>query len=338
MNVYRSSGDLGDCVFSLAAVKHLGTGTYVLVDRPWTAVLTRRAHLIEPLLRSQSYIYDVKVGDGHGLEVTHDFSTFRNGGLPWGRSLAALHAEWIGVPAGTLDFTKPWICIDPTPGLEKKVILARSPRYNTAFFPWKQIVEFLGKDALFVGLEMEHVRFCEAFGEVEYLPTRNLLELAGVISGSHSMVANQSSPNSLAEALKHRRILEVAPHVPDCCIGGGDVQYSCDGAVTIIRPSDGEVLSVPAWVPPREVNLDVTPPGLFQFKLPNGDVLSGITYGQIRQIARQQFQYHGLPFPADFEQQLIKQTGDRLPGYGVPRWFESQRELFSKIKQLTNKQ
>lgn len=339
MNVYQSSGDLGDIIFSLAAVQHCGPGTYILVDRPWTARLECRAHLIEPLLRSQSYIYDVRVGDGHGLNITHDFSTFRSGGLPWGKPLSALHAEWIGVKPGAIDYTKPWLSVEPTPGFSDRVILARSPRYNTPYFPWKKVVEFLGDCALFVGLESEHRTFCDTFGSVEYLPTKNLLDVAGVISGAHSFIGNQSSPNAIAEGLKVRRVLEVATHVPDCCIGGGDVQYVCDGGATIINPRTGETLVVPPFDPPAEINRDITPPGGWQYKMPNGDVVTGMAFNQAIVLIRQAYRSLGadMPATADIEQHLIKQTCDRLQGYGKPRWFESQRNLFNQIKQLTNK-
>ena len=53
LNAYQSSGDLGDIVASLAAVKHLGAGPYHLVARPWTKAITPRVHQIESLLRWQ---------------------------------------------------------------------------------------------------------------------------------------------------------------------------------------------------------------------------------------------------------------------------------------------
>lgn len=333
---YQSSGDLGDIIASLAAVKHLGEGIYHLVDRPWTKALTPRAALIEPLLLAQPYIGGTVVGESDH-PILYDFSTFRQGGLPWGKTLGALQAEWIGIPAGILDFTQPWIDVPAAEGFADKVVIARSHRYQNATFPWKAILDFLEGRCVFIGLPEEHTALGQYGPEPEYVRTKDLLEAATIIKGSALFIGNQSSPFNLAEAMKHPRILECCDWVPDCCYGGGDVQYIPDGKLTIGHLNVG-YLETPAYTPPRDIDTSITPPGGWRYELPGGDTIIGTSFGQAKTLVAQAYRQRGLTSvtPPDIGEALIQQTLDRLPDYGRPRWFTDREAQYKRIHQLIN--
>lgn len=335
MNHFIHSGDLGDILASLASVKRLGGGTMYLVDRPWTKALTPRAHLIRSLLESQPYIDRVVIGEPpEGISPVFDFSTFRSGGLPWGKTLGAIQSDW--VKAKGIDWKQPWLEVEAAKGFEDKVILARSHRYNEVTFPWRKVVEFFGDSALFIGIPEERATFEQNFGKVEYLPTAGLRELFTIIKGSALFIGNQSSPFNGAEAMKHPRILEVCTWVPDCCYGGGDVQYVCDGVVTLRHPKTGETLTTKPWMPPRELDLNVVPPGGWSYTMPDGHVFKSYSFDQVLLMMRQAFLMPGAPAaPSDLRQALIDETLSRLPAdFGVPRWFTAQQTQFRRVQEI----
>lgn len=79
----------------------------------------------------------------------------------------------------------------------------------------------------------EHRQFCNCFGEVEYQPTKDLLEVAKLIAGSPLFIGNQSSAMAIAEGLKHPRVQEVADWIPDCIYPGAtNAQYVATGSYT----------------------------------------------------------------------------------------------------------
>jgi hypothetical protein len=336
MNVFRSSGDLGDIILSLPTVKHLGGGTYVFVDRPWTKALIPRAHLIEPLLLSQPYIDRVIVGDNASVKVTHDFSTFRQGGLPWGTTLSQLHADWVSPETkkeNSYYHKEAWLDIPPTPGYEDKVVIARSPRYHAPNFPWKKIMEFLGaENTVFIGLPGEHQEFAGLTGvNLPRVHTDTLLDVAGIIAGSYTFIGNQSSPNAIAEGLKVRRILEVCHYAPDCLLGGGDVQYVCDGGVTVTHPKSGETLTLPPREPPREIRRDITPPGGWTYTFPDGEVIRSIPFTSCALMVRQRLQDKTL---AEAEQMILDQIIAKNPDIGIQPWHLTYAETIRKLKAL----
>ena len=334
---FCSSGDLGDILASLPAVRHLGGGDYYFVDRPVTKTLSTRAHLIRPLLEAQPYIREVIVGEPPQEAELYDFSTFRSGGIPWGVTLGALQAKWVGIPTGTTDFTTPWLTAKPAQGYSDKLIVARSSRYQNFMFPWKKIVQFCGPDIVFIGLPDEHKAFCESFGNVEYRLTKDLLEAATVISGAAGFIGNQSSPFNVAEGLKVPRILECCLWATDCCYGGGGVQYVPDGALVLNHPSKrGEQLRTKQWTPAPEMDTSRSPHGGWIYEMPDGRTkIRGMSFQQAVVMIAQAFRAQGVQAapPPDIGAALIEQTLVRLPK-SPPHWFQTQLDLFTKIKAL----
>lgn len=231
---FGHSGDLGDIIQALPILQAAGEDNYLwLYDRPWTNTIERRYHLIEPLLAVQPYIKAVAVGNGKS--INYDISNFRKVYNPF-RTLTESQSYWMnqqyGLPLVTGE--KPWLTCGKSSMARGRVIVCRSPRYHNPHFPWKEIVQHLRQEILFLGLKEEHQDFCRQFGNVEYRATKNMLEVAELIAGSELFIGNQSSPNSIAEGLKHPRIQETNQRVPDCIFRGShNAQYVADGRVTL---------------------------------------------------------------------------------------------------------
>jgi hypothetical protein len=86
-------------------------------------------------------------------------------------------------------------------------------------------VEAHRHESCFIGLQEEHLAFVEAFGEVPYLPTADLLEAARVIRGSRLFIGNQSCCFAICEGMKHPAVLEVWRSYPNCCIERDNVVH-----------------------------------------------------------------------------------------------------------------
>jgi hypothetical protein len=225
---FMHSGDLGDIIYAMDIIKNMGGGiVYIQSDRNCREPMTpKRAALIEPLLRSQDYIKDVRWWKDE--IVAFDFSEFRKEHKP-DCSLLESQRKYIGAPPINPEF--PWLSIQGNGN--GKIVINRTERYNNPTFPWKRLVELYGSSMVFLGHPEEYQSFSNAFGEVEYQATKDLLEAGVWIAGSHCFIGNQSSLYSIAEGIKHRRICEVSPHSfsQNVFLGGGQVQYCLSGSL-----------------------------------------------------------------------------------------------------------
>ncbi len=81
VNTFLHSGKLGDIIWALPAIKHLGGGIlYLRINQidpgPNEVMLTKEgAESIITLLKTQEYIHDVKIYSGE--EITHNLDLFR---------------------------------------------------------------------------------------------------------------------------------------------------------------------------------------------------------------------------------------------------------------------
>lgn len=226
---YYHSGNLGDVIYALAAVKLAGGGKIMLGPRtkrtspPDHPIKIESYDLLAPLIRVQPYISSVTFNDRYpGTDQAFDLNHYRDS---WEdpaqksrlnlRSIADAHCQLLGVlerhhPSQT------WLT-SPSPIRTGMFVLARSPRFQNPEFPWKTILKAISKRALFVGLPSEHSAFQKEFGlRIAYWECTDFLELARVISGSLGFIGNQSFPCSVAIGLGTRVCQETFAARPDC--------------------------------------------------------------------------------------------------------------------------
>lgn len=244
-----SVGDLGDCVLSLATLKHHGgVFDYYLRDNSQTKGIVNRAHLIRPLLEAQPYINAVRIWKREDIRWASE--GFRPSFHNVSDTLAGAHASHaisVGFIKSMPDFSLPWLTIEGDSKWAGNVVINRTPRYNNPNFPWPQIVQHYGKRLVFVGDGHEYEAFCRSYGHVRYAITRNLLEAAQIIKGSSLFIGNQSSCMAIAEGLKHPRILEAGLQVCDCIYPGAtNAQHVIDGRVELPSIEDSGALSIPS--------------------------------------------------------------------------------------------
>lgn len=203
--VFLHSGDLGDIVASLWAVKSIGGGHYVVTDRKSgqrQAMSQSRYDGVKTLISAQQYV-DSATYTLQPQNVTHDFTGFRMVPYVNGRNLA----QW---QAASLDInlvSGPWLTAPKDPCTEHKVVISRSARYRNQSFPWHKVLELVKHRAVFVGTEEEH----KEFSCIPHYKTGDLMDVAAAINGSSLFIGNQSCPFWIAAGLGVPTVQETWP-------------------------------------------------------------------------------------------------------------------------------
>jgi hypothetical protein len=218
-NCFVHSGDLGDIIYSLPAIRACGGGKLYLSPGPGCRELMTqaRADVIAPLLRAQDYITGVEFSAEPKDHALNRFRALLKPGMP----LADAHLLAVNKPLSERD--RPWLTVSPLRP-PYPVLFVRSPRYRNPLFDWQRVYDAYYGQAAFVGLYSEWQMFETEFGPIPYLYTADLMDLARYIAGSELIVCNQSCPASIAHGLHARMLLEVDTTKEDCT-------YARDGVV-----------------------------------------------------------------------------------------------------------
>lgn len=229
---YYHSGDLGDIIYALAAIRLAGGGKLLLGPRslrtppPANPMREDQFERLQPLLESQPYISKAQFTERYpGTDTAFDLNRFREN---WGdkglrertgiSTLVRMHCHLLGVDEkfhpGDIWLTVPNV-------IETGMFTChRSARYRSTEddpFPWELIVKRYAKRLLFVGLPSEHAEFQRQFDcKVSFWQCVDFLEMARVIAGSNGFIGNQSFPNAIALGCGQRVAQEVWPTSPDC--------------------------------------------------------------------------------------------------------------------------
>jgi len=252
------SGDAGDCVASLPICKALGEVNFLVDDRPVTKSILapHRFNSIKPLIESQPYI--TKFDRHRGEHIDYDFSTFRDGGLEYGKNLMELQASWVKVPV-TDD---PWMELEPDHAFDGAIIINRSPRHNNPWFPWEKLIDHFEKDIVFVGLREEHEALQRFTGRtLRYHPTSDLLQVGRMIAASKLFIGNQSCALNIAIALGKRFVCEFSIAAADVIYKRPESFYVPDGMIENLVVEGYEPFNSPVSLPDQEIDITVTPPG-----------------------------------------------------------------------------
>ena len=233
-NVFVHSGDLGDIIAALPVIRQLGGGRLVITDhtltreQPMLRTMKPRMGLIEGLLQSQPYLVSVRFSDDVNVRCTHDFRPFRRK-YRNNRTLTESQADWVGVNQVIMD---PWLTVNkPSWKTAGRIVVARSARYHNPRFPWAKLVQAVGKQMLFIGIEEEHKDFCQKFGQIDWLPTQTLMEVAEAIAGSDLFIGNQSSPCWIAMGLGHPLVQETHETMHDSRVFRANAMFVSNGII-----------------------------------------------------------------------------------------------------------
>lgn len=206
VKTFTHSGDLGDLVYGLPAIRGKGGGHLYLRNTPGKTahgMSEDKCNRIKPLLLAQPYIHSVTYDDNAPESTLDGFRHHHGAG-----NLADMHLSSQGL--SWEHRSTAWLTVTPNPKYE--VIFIRTGRYNNPGFDWGRIYrKYYGK-AVFFGFDTEHAVFERDVGLIPRIEETNFLTIAEYIAGSSLYVGNYTSLSAVAEGLKHpRMILEVCP-------------------------------------------------------------------------------------------------------------------------------
>lgn len=226
LKTFKHSGDLGDIIYSLPAIRALGGGvlyldptggeTEPLVKEPLklrthTKLTAAAIDSLKALLLLQDYIADVRYWAGEAVD--HNLDEFRR--TMGAVNIADAHLQLFGLPTSHRD--SPWLRVhEPISEPGFPVVINRTVRYVCNHNFWEIMLPAYHDKALFVGLPKEHEIFEYTFGfPVRYYPTAGILDLARVIAGCREFIGNASLAHAIAEGQKKPKVLEVYRLLPN---------------------------------------------------------------------------------------------------------------------------
>lgn len=189
---FKHSGATGDIVFSLPFVKSMGGGDFYI-----TNFHPQRAESIAKLLRAQTYINEVYIGDSHPNNVMN-LDNFRNYAghhvnliqtffMAFNQPFDNIHKEaWLTLPDNN-DFIE-----------EPYTIINRTTNYEDPNFDWKNEVNYLltlAPNCYFLGYKHEYDQFQEKFNtgaiyhDCDFLCAAQLIKNAQMFTGGYSALA-----------------------------------------------------------------------------------------------------------------------------------------------------
>jgi hypothetical protein len=250
MKTYRHSGTLGDLIYSLAIVKKMDPGMFLVAlnniencvsQYGYRADEVSEEHRgrftlndyqwLKPLLKRQSYIKEVGTWTQGTPEPDVDLDRFRGTlfrGFE-GNYVEAYHRAF-NLPFEFRDYINPWLEADPVE--TKQIVVSRTSRYldPAGDAKWREIIAPNAEMAVFVGTEKEHSDFEQVIGtKIDYHTVKDFLELANIVAGAELVCANQNFVYSLAMGLGKTTVLETIKIKPlqqnECFFPRTNCQY-----------------------------------------------------------------------------------------------------------------
>lgn len=229
-NNFYISGELGDIIYSLPAIKKHGGGNLYIGGQfnefPNYKILDKTTvNQLSKILVQQSYIHDVYFSETLPNN-TINLNEFKRDYIKWNNGL--LSTDEVNEVRCTDLVTKfynllnlsdnnndeKWLDANNT--TTNDIIINRSLKYHNDRFPWIEIVSNYGDYITFIGFENEYDDFCNKFGKVKYTKTDTLVDVYNIISKCNVFIGNQSFCYSLAEGLKKNIIQETCTWIPNC--------------------------------------------------------------------------------------------------------------------------
>lgn len=240
----RHSGDAGDLISGMPAMRALGVSVVYLEAATYTRVMMTRENWrgLDRILLDQPYIKEVHEWRNHYTSFNGNDWRMRlmkslRVGQHKDKSLVDWQLEQFNLPLSAKD--EPWITIKE-PATCARVVFNRTGAgrpaghvYHNDLFPWARVVEKYGKEAAFVGTELEHRVFCAQHGYVPRIDTKDLYDVARVIAGCELFVGNQSCPYWLAAGMFKPLILEVWKNGPNSLLNRPNAIMAWDDTINL---------------------------------------------------------------------------------------------------------
>lgn len=161
----------------------------------------------KPLLEQQPYIKSVNTYTGG--EVTFNLDTYRYCYFneeyldkTQGIRLNVFNETW-GLK---LSFANPWLFVEGEHEPDRKILVARSVKYQGGDMGYKSLTTFLRDNAFFYGTDIEYMCFCAACCMLWRLKPESLVDLLQTVKGMEIVMSNDNLIYWIALALGVKEI------------------------------------------------------------------------------------------------------------------------------------
>jgi len=210
---------LGDIIYSLPAIRHLGGGVLYLDPTSFNgaqdqAYWRRLFATLIPYLEQQPYLRDVRIYQGEDFDIDLDVYRRTTHETPGDRvTIVANHFIGLGLEVPK-EFSL-WLVADNATAAYP-IVVHRSPRYHGSVD--HSFLYEVDEDLFCVGSAEERAPF-EAIGARPVI-TKDVRKLAAVINGCGVFIGNQSLPLALVAGLGKPRMIEESNRLPNVTFGG----------------------------------------------------------------------------------------------------------------------
>lgn len=238
---FKHSGHIGDIIYSIPTILGIMRSRnvqkidlYIALNVP-SGYENTKAHpngkfrisessysALKPLLEKQQWCRSVNVFENQ--RVDYDLDIFRDHIKHFDRGSLVNCLQLIFPVA--IKSEEPWLDCKKNNAYSESIVIARSSRYAVPFIDYSFLNKY--KSVKFLGLESEYSSMKEVIPNLEWVRTDNFYDLAVVIKSSKLFIGNQSSPFSVAEALKVPRLLECCLSIPNVVPVGGRCSMFCE--------------------------------------------------------------------------------------------------------------
>jgi hypothetical protein len=235
MKTFKHMGKIGDVIFSLPTIRELGGGILYLPEQTPDGCNGLYSSL-KDLLLQQPYIKEVREypsglaykEQAPGIHIDIDLDLARNQPMKGVIHIVKRYMDAFGVNYS--NWKEPWLQVKPFSSKtfrlpEEYCLINYTGRHIIndqlkikSSVNWKEVVKSIKKPAFFVGRKDEYRNFVHHFAGIPSLQTDNILQVALLIKGAHSIYCNQSSVLSIAQGLGKQYYLDVKPHKTNCLL------------------------------------------------------------------------------------------------------------------------
>ena len=213
MKTALSSGGLGDIIYAIPILRELGVSRLYLKRTFYKDPIREIFKPIKSFMEVQGFEV-LEYPDGplylYSIPVDYDMDTFRHQD---GRGEVFIQHNMrrqFGLPVTPY---RPWI-YGPNEYFKKdeySVIHLTERWRGSMMVDWKQVLQSIKGKVYFTGLLHEWTDFCTRYGNVEWFPTSDILEMAKLIYSAKALYCNQSVSLALAQGMGVEYYLERKP-------------------------------------------------------------------------------------------------------------------------------
>jgi len=209
MRTFKHRGAHGDIIYSLPMVISSGGGEFYVVKG-------NQYNFLCPLLEKQPYLKQVKYGKGYRVNPnTINLDLYRE--VANANPHMNLPSIYLQIFNKSYDLSKPWLMNIDSKFISNIIINRSSKYHNNNDFIDYSVLRRYENQSCFIGLERDYLFFKDKYNiKMPFYKVENALQMAQIIKGSKLFIGNQSFCFSLAEAMKHPRVLEVYSGKSNC--------------------------------------------------------------------------------------------------------------------------